>query len=470
MSLPTYLPTNERPMWNQFAASIAFALALVTATSPVGGQEVSGSGAAGSPPSARPRREVPDVWPSFTIPAVREDWFDFKAEVDADKGLLTRIAPEKRRQLADQGIEVFGWYMMAFQGNAAGGIDQDFEATGLNDFGLDLDLEKMCCADGLSAHVSGSWAWGPNLTDDVGATIPVNTVFSGTAWRFFEMYFEQWMLDDTVSLRAGRLTTGWEYGLDYDFFTQYLSGAYRLNVGGLGLNSPNFGLIPYANWGARLKWQPNDNWQFKASFMNGFPRDFADPKYGGLQLDFRPNKGALWIGEAVYRWQATEAERTASGQLPGQFKFGGYADTSQADYVDGSPRKETGLGTLYGILRQKVWEPEPVSHRGVHLWTAFSYAWEDEIVTFPYYWNGGMVWQGPFDTRSEDTLALGFARGWYSDTLPQQSTETVLEGAYNWYINDVLTLTPNIQYVITPGGTGDIDNALLLGLLTYITY
>jgi hypothetical protein len=49
--------------------------------------------------------------------------------------------------------------------------------------------------------------------------------------RFFEMYFEQWLLEDTVSLRAGRLNIGWEYGLDYDFFTQHLSAAYRLNVG-----------------------------------------------------------------------------------------------------------------------------------------------------------------------------------------------------------------------------------------------
>ena len=114
---------------------------LLTATTPVCGQETSDSSS-----YAPPRREVPDVWPSFTIPAVREDWFDFKAEVDADKGLLTRIAPCARRRLADNGINVFGWYMMAFQGNAAGGIDQDFEATGLNDFGLDFDLEKMCCA------------------------------------------------------------------------------------------------------------------------------------------------------------------------------------------------------------------------------------------------------------------------------------------------------------------------------------
>jgi porin len=65
---------------------------------------------------------------------------------------------------------------------------------------------------------------------------------------------------------------------------------------------------------------------------------------------------------------------------------------------------------------------------------------------------------------------LGFARGWYSESLPEQSTETVFECAYNWYVNDTLTLTPNLQYVAKPGGTGNIDDALILGLLTYITY
>jgi porin len=452
-------------MWKQSSATILFICTTILAALPANGQDTPVPS-----PYVASRRARPDVWPSFTIPAVREDWFDFKAEVDADKGLLSRLVPSCRARLADSGINVFGWYMMAFQGNVVGGIQQDFAATGLNDFGLDFDLEKLCGMEDLSVRVSGSWAWGPNLTDDVGATIPVNAVYSGTAWRFFEMYFEQWILEDTVSIRAGRLSTGWEYGLDYDFFTQYLSAAYRLNIGGLGLNSPNFSLIPYSNWGARLKWQPNDNWQFKASFMNGYPRDFADPKFGGFQFDFQPGKGSFWIGEVTYRWQASAAQREASGRLPGQLKFGGYADTGQYDFVDGSPRKQTGLGDVYAILRQKVWEPEPLSYRGVHLWTAFSYAWDDDIVTFPYYWNGGVVWQGPFGTRSEDTLAFGVARGWFSDALPDQSAETVFECAYNWYINDVLTLTPNLQYIITPGGTGNVDDALILGLLTYITY
>ena len=168
--------------------------------------------------------DTPVSWPTFTTPLSRQDWFDFKAEVDAEKGLLSRLAPFRRVQLADDGLNVFGWYMIAFQGNPSGGQAQGFETTGLNDFGLDFDLEKLAGVEDLSVRISGSWAWGQDLTSDVGAEIPVNAVFSGQSLRFFELYAEQWMLDDTVSLRIGRLTVGWEYGLEYDLFTQYLSG------------------------------------------------------------------------------------------------------------------------------------------------------------------------------------------------------------------------------------------------------
>ena len=421
-------------------------------------------------PSFFPRYDPDGPWPTFTRPAARQDWFDFKAEVDADKGLLARIAPCYRRRLADNGINVFGWYMMSFQGNAVGGLKKDFEATGLNDFGLDFNMQKLAGIEGLSIRASGASTWGQDLTPDVGAGIAVNTVFSGNGWRYFELYAEQWMMEDTVSLRIGRQTIGWEYGLDYDMFTQYLSGAFRLNTFGLGINSPNFSLIPYANWGARLKWQPDDYWKFQASVMNGHPQDFADDRYRGLQLDFQPGKGTFMIAEGTYRWNHSDEDRASSCGMPGQFIFGGYFDTGQYDLLDGSGGRETGLGNLYLIARQKVWEPETLSHRGIHLWTSFGYGWDEDIVTFPYYWNGGLVWQGPFGTRVEDTLALGFARGWYSESLAGQSTETVLECAYNWYINDVLTLTPNLQYVLTPGGTGTIDDALILGLLSYITY
>ena len=70
--------------------------------------------------------------------------------------------------------------------------------------------------------------------------------------------------------------------------------------------------------------------------MNGFPRDFADPGFAGFQFDFQPGKGSFFIAEATRRWNHSDEDRCASGGLPGQFKFGGYADTGQFDFVDGS--------------------------------------------------------------------------------------------------------------------------------------
>jgi len=78
-------------MWKQLTTAFALAIPLLTGIAPVSGQVGDSSS------FVPPRREVSDVWPSFTVPGVREDWFNFKAEVDADKGLLARIAPCARQ-------------------------------------------------------------------------------------------------------------------------------------------------------------------------------------------------------------------------------------------------------------------------------------------------------------------------------------------------------------------------------------
>ena len=121
-------------------------------------------------------------------------------------------------------------------------------------------------------------------------------------------------------------------------------------------------------------------------------------------------------------------------------------------------------------MHQKIWEPELLSHRGVHLWTSFVYGWEEEIVTFPYYWNGGLIWQGPIEAARHDTGRSDYAQGWFSESLAGQSRETTLECSYSWYVNDVLTVTPDLQYIVQPAGTGAVPDALLLGVLMYITY
>lgn len=81
-----------------------------------------------------------------------------------------------------------------------------------------------------------------------------------------------------------------------------------------------------------------------------------------------------------------------------------------------------------------------------------------------------MVWAGPFPRLAKDTLALGFANSWFSDALAGQTVETVLEVAYSFNFTTWISITPDLQYIIRPSGIGTIDNALLAGVLLYLTF
>ena len=86
--------------------------------------------------------------------------------------------------------------------------------------------------------------------------------------------------------------------------------------------------------------------------------------------------------------------------------------------------------------------------------------------------NGGLVYQGLIPGRDRDIAAFGLIYGGFSDDLEQhqedaqvgvQRYELVLELNYNIEVTRWLHFMPDIQYVINPGGTGDISDALVLG-------
>jgi len=285
------------------------------------------------------------------------------------------------------------------------------------------------------------------------------------------MYLEERLLGDRLSIRVRRLSVGWEYGLEYDYFTQYMSAAFRLNVFALDSATVNFTVIPFANWGVRLRWTPNVNWRLQASWMNGFPRDFADDDKQGVDFAFKPGQGSFFIVEASYQWVPTTAQRHQNpDRLPGRVTFGGFYDTGSFETLDGSGDENKVLGKVQAIVRQKLWEPAFADERGIDIWTAVTVGGKQSIVPITYSWSGGPVWKGPFRRLREDVLALGFASEFFSPALAGQTVETVLEAAYSFNVTSWLATTPDVQYIIHPSGVRSIENALLAGVLIYLTF
>ena len=107
------------------------------------------------------------------------------------------------------------------------------------------------------------------------------------------------------------------------------------------------------------------------------------------------------------------------------------------------------------------------------------------------YVDAGVAYKGLLPGRPNDTAGLGVihsrispvARAYDRDTLisgagtgPLRSSETVIEATYQAEVVPGLTVQPDLQYVMRPGG-GIADehhrrvrNAVVLGLRTTINY
>ena len=70
-------------------------------------------------------------------------------------------------------------------------------------------------------------------------------------------------------------------------------------------------------------------------------------------------------------------------------------------------------------------------------------------------------------------LGVGYARGFFSDrasTVYRDDYESVIETYYNAQITQWLNLSPSVQYVANPGGTGNTKDAVVVGLRAMMTF
>lgn len=89
------------------------------------------------------------------------------------------------------------------------------------------------------------------------------------------------------------------------------------------------------------------------------------------------------------------------------------------------------------------------------------------------YTGGGLVLSAPFTGRPDDQVGLAVAIAWNGGDNKQltlagggspANSEIEIELTYRFTLGDNLALQPDLQYVINPGGTGALKNALVLGI------
>ncbi len=389
-----------------------------------------------------------------------------------------------RPMLCDCGIEIFGGYTVEVWGNTTGGIKTGSVYTGLMNFGAEVDLEKTSGWKGAKVKTTWLWLSGRDASEDLtGNFLTVSNIAGSNTLRMFELWFQQNLVDDKISLRAGQLAADAEF-LISDYSGLFINGTFGWPAAAY-MNIPSGGpAYPMGTLGARLALNPVDWFTFQSAVFQGNVFEQNVNRHG-FRWRLDAETGYTFLNEAQFRWNHREEETG----LPGQFKAGAWFQSgSSADAL----AESTGSGNsgFYAILDQMLFResgeaeccdkdgksfksPVRVSKpdQGLGWFGRVSFAPADRNFTSLYF-DTGLSYKGLIPTRDNDTVGIGFGYAQLSngarnslaaDGSEPAGAEMVLEFTYQAQITRWLVVQPDLQYIINPGGANDLNNAFVVG-------
>ena len=399
-----------------------------------------------------------------------------------DRVFLTGDWGGLRTRLLDLGITPTGLFVTDVLGNPMGGRHQAVRESDELALNLTGDLDKLAGWAGALFHLSFSMRSGTSLSDrDIGNVFTVAQVCCGHTYRLVNVDLEQSLFDDRVNVRGGRIVAGDEF-LSSPLYGNFVQGAFNVNPMGILFNVP-MTVYPTATWGLRARVRPISQLSLMAGVYNGDPTLGDNDKHG---VDWTMRGPVFAIGEMGVH---LNQEPYATG-LPGNYKIGGYylagkVSDLHRDIQGGSialsglpPQMHSGNGGFYLLLDQMIYRAGGAgSPRGLTPFVSLLVAPGSSVNTMPFFANGGLVYRGLFASRPYDTAAFGVAYGAFSSQLARsqrdarsagsgagiQKYEVALELTYIVQATRWLQVQPDLQYIVNPGGTGKIPNALVLG-------
>jgi porin len=412
-----------------------------------------------------------------------------------------------RDRLASKGLDVSASYTADLAGNPVGGKSAGF--TYCDNFTVDLEFQSkpLFGYDGGTLSVIALDRNGNNLSaQHVGNQFTVQQVYGGTGVIFYGLAYNQRFLDDKVSFKFGRMSAGDDFASS-PFYWLYMNNGIDGNPQALPVNG-SFSTYPWAVWGARLRAlvTPENEAMLGAyqvtpqnsqSYMHGFnwnmnPGDgvMMIAQYGWAPEFFKPAASATPKGgddgKAVVDGKsaadgksfATPATDAIPHGLPGHYWMGGYYSTWTYPQF-GTSQGQNGAYGLYWHFDQMLYRMNPFRDTGLTAWSAFVLCPQQNTAKVPFQYNGGLVYTGLVPFRPRDLSIFGVAYGNFSSNYAQANEATLggyanYELVYEWGYRINLTkfayVQPDAQWVINPGGTGNIPNALVLGAQVGVTF
>lgn len=376
----------------------------------------------------------------------------------------------QRTALADKGIKFEADVLAEAAYLAEGGRDDDHEATIASQIRLRtaLDMSKLLGWDGVTIRATISSRHGQSVTQrnlqdyDAPQLSNVQAVFGrgNQKSRLSELSIEKNFKQQGISIKAGRLGIGMDFNvMACDFQSSaFCSAQVGKWQGNIWMNTP------VAQWGARLKYQINSELATQVGVYEFNPENALERH--GWNMDTDHADGVTIPVELVW------TPKLWLNGLSGSYRVGAMYNTAdeiknQKDVATGEAEDRTFAGWLAVEQQLTSSAGSAGGRQGLHSFANFT--WHDRTTNkIDNSQQLGLKYIGLIDSKPNDILGLAVNRVHVNNRIDNPnfdaSAEYNIELNYSYNPTKWFMIRPNLQYVVNPGSTHNVDNAFVLGL------
>lgn len=402
--------------------------------------------------------------------------------------------------LHEHGLDFSTVYTGLFIGNPVGGKSQGFAYADNISLSLLIETEKLFGWKGGHFVMSAMQQDGggqENFSNGnrIGNQFTVNGIVGGETMKWVNLYWNQDIWGDRVNWIFGRCCAMDEFDVS-PLLWNYVGSLQAAPTNMKTTWSPN------ASWGSRLKLKLTHDTDLRYGVYQATINSL-----NGLNWNFYPNDGVSMF--AQYSWNPefcrpgsttifdglkkedpkadsktddksfkNPVDISQLKKLPGHYFVGGYYTTAGTSQFTSTSNLDNAYA-FYCHADQMVYRPNPLTEAGLILWTELAYSPEASISILTYQAKGGCIYQGLIPGRVNDSTIFGLGFGGFSPSYQssQESQnlgdpiyEMVSEFGYRVNFTRFFYIQPDLQYIVNPGGTGHIPNALVLGAQVGVTF
>lgn len=372
-----------------------------------------------------------------------------------------------RDKLTEKGIDIELTYKADILTNARGGTNKKTCYLDNKDIKLSFDLEKLTAWKGGTFFLYTLGNSYRNSHDFFVDAQGISNIRAPNAWKVYEMWLEQNLLKDKISLKCGI------YDLNSEFDSKECGSIFLHSSHGIGTDFSQSGqngpsIFPNTSLAARISVMPVERFYIQSAVLDAAPGKPGDPE--GTHFILKEEEGALIVSETGFLPDQNEEG------VCGKFAVGGWHYLSRFDDIldldqDGNPlRRENNYG-LYALADKRIYQSKIVPERNVMGYVRLGWA-NPDINRFDSYIGGGVRFNGMIPVRKDDQFGIAFGRAHNGDKyrwsqenqgISTDTSETDFELTYRAQITSWLILKPDFQYIIHPNTDPLIEDTIVVG-------